>query len=58
MLPPMIPTAPLVADFAARLESAGFAYLLGGSFASSAWGQPRATNDADFSIWLEEDRVP
>jgi hypothetical protein len=39
-----------VAEIAARLESAGVPFMLTGSHGSSYYGQPRATNDADFVI--------
>lgn len=38
-------------------EVAGVRYVLGGSLASSVWGEPRATQDADFSAALEESQV-
>jgi hypothetical protein len=38
-------------------ESVGVDYLVGGSFSSGAWGQPRQTNDLDVSIRLRQDQV-
>ncbi len=41
-----------------RLETQGFEYGIGGSFASSAWGQPRQTNDLDLVVSLSETDAP
>lgn len=49
--------AAIVVEFAERLNRGGFEHLLGGSFASGTWGESRATNDADFSIWLSVDQI-
>jgi hypothetical protein len=38
-------------------EAAGVEYFLGGSVASSLQGDPRATNDIDFVVDLQRDRV-
>lgn len=43
----------IIVDFCRRLEKVGIQYAIGGSVASSLWGEPRATNDADFEIWLD-----
>jgi hypothetical protein len=44
-----------VALLAARaFDATGVAYFLGGSLASSLQGEPRATNDIDFVVDLEE----
>lgn len=40
------------------LEELGIPYFLGGSFASSVWGEPRSTNDLDFVIELSRDQIP
>lgn len=40
------------------LEELGIAYTLGGSLASSLQGEPRATNDVDFAVHLDEHQVP
>jgi len=32
-------------------------YVVGGSFASSAWGQPRQTRDLDVSLWITSSQV-
>ncbi len=42
----------LIPDFCHRLDSAQIEYLIGGSFASSVWGEPRQTNDVDVEVWL------
>jgi hypothetical protein len=42
---------------AAVLEELGIDYTLGGSLASSLHGEPRATNDVDFAVRLEERHV-
>lgn len=42
----------IVIDVARRLEAAGIPYAIGGSLASSAWGQMRQTNDADIVVLL------
>ena len=48
----------LAIRFAQRMESAGFDYLLGGSFASSVHGEPRATNDLDFVVAVDRAALP
>jgi hypothetical protein len=42
----------IVADVAQRLERLGIRYVVGGSLASSAWGEMRQTNDADIAILI------
>ena len=39
------------------IESAGGAYFVGGSLASSLQGEPRATNDIDLVIDVPVDRI-
>lgn len=39
-------------EFCRRIESADVPYVIGGSIASSIWGNPRATNDVDVEVWL------
>lgn len=39
------------------LESLGIAYLIGGSVASSIWGEPRATLDVDLVADLQQNQV-
>ena len=46
---------PLVA--AARLQALGVSYVVGGSYASSIHGEPRATRDCDFLIELTSDNT-
>jgi hypothetical protein len=42
---------------AAVLDELGIEYTLGGSLASSLYGEPRSTNDVDFAVRLEEHHV-
>ena len=44
-----------VAQAAAVFESLGIPYMLIGGLAVSVWGEPRATIDADFTVWTEPD---
>jgi len=44
-----------VGEAAAVFESLGIPYMLIGGLAVSAWGEPRATLDADFTVWTEPD---
>ncbi|MCP3994193.1 MAG: hypothetical protein GY722_03885 [bacterium] len=41
----------------AALESTGIDYVIGGSIASTLYGEPRATMDVDFAIQLETSQV-
>ena len=43
-----------VRDFLGILERLGIATLVVGSYASNAWGHPRATHDLDLVVELEE----
>jgi hypothetical protein len=47
----------LVADLLSALDEIGIPYMVGGSYASSAWGQPRQTNDLDLAIFLSAAQV-
>ncbi|MHB8637681.1 MAG: hypothetical protein ACYC96_14535 [Fimbriimonadaceae bacterium] len=47
----------IVAEVTGRLEVLGIPYVVGGSLASSAWGQMRQTNDADIAILLASSQV-
>lgn len=47
----------ITAEVSGRLERLGIRHLVGGSFASSAWGEIRATNDVDIAVLLAEDRA-
>lgn len=40
----------VVADALRRFENIGLIPLIGGSFASSAWGRPRQTHDLDLTV--------
>ena len=44
-----------VAQAAAVFETLGIPYMLIGGLAVSVWGEPRATIDADFTVWTEPD---
>ena len=48
----------ILADVAARFEALGIEYTVGGSLASSTWGQMRHTNDADVAIRISKEIVP
>src|SRR5438270_87790 len=37
-------------DLLRRLDTHNIKYVIGGSFASSAWGQPRQTHDIDIAV--------
>lgn len=47
----------VVAEFSGFLATGQFAHAVGGSLASSAWGEARYTNDADFALALPEHRI-
>jgi hypothetical protein len=42
----------IVADVSRRLTARSIRHLVGGSFASSAWGEVRATNDVDIAVLI------
>ena len=44
----------LLSDLAAAFETLGTVWAVGGSVASSAYGEPRATNDVDVIAALDE----
>ncbi|HLK15535.1 MAG TPA: hypothetical protein VKT78_12085 [Fimbriimonadaceae bacterium] len=46
----------IAADVAGRLDALGIPYAIGGSVASSTWGQMRQTNDIDIAILLSPPR--
>ena len=48
----------IVADVSRRLAAQGIRHVVGGSFASSAWGEMRTTNDADIAIMVEAPETP
>lgn len=45
------------ADFFSKIHRLGLEYAVGGSYASSAWGIPRQTNDLDIVLSLDEKSV-
>lgn len=47
----------LLLVIAKRLNANRIPYLLSGSFASSYWGQPRATHDIDFVVEVGNERL-
>jgi predicted nucleotidyltransferase len=47
----------ILTDVTARFDHLGIRYAVGGSLASSVWGQARQTNDADIAVSLTEDQV-
>lgn len=47
----------VVADALQRFNSIGLKPLIGGSFASSAWGQPRQTHDLDITVHVRSEHV-
>ncbi len=48
----------IVVDVSRRLRDRSIRHLIGGSFASSAWGEIRTTNDVDVAILLLEGQAP
>jgi hypothetical protein len=49
----VISTPSLVIELLECLQNLGIRFVVGGSFASSAWGQPRQTNDLDLAVLLK-----
>jgi hypothetical protein len=49
----VISTPKLVIDLLRLLDERGILYAIGGSFASSAWGQPRQTFDLDIVVSID-----
>lgn len=47
----------VVTEFSGVLCSIGIRHAVGGSLASSAWSEPRQTNDADFVLDLSEEQA-
>lgn len=45
-------------DLADHLDALSIPFVVGGSLASTGWGEPRATNDIDLLIALEPSQVP
>lgn len=54
----LAPTLPFLKKFFTTLEGLSIPYLVGGSFASGAWGIPRQTNDLDLSLKILEQDIP
>lgn len=52
------PVAAVVLRVARALEKAGVEYMVGGSVASSLYGEPRSTQDIDFAVTLDETSLP
>lgn len=52
---PEVPSA--ITSIISTLERLGTPYVVGGSFASSAWGVPRQTNDLDIALILDPSNV-
>ncbi len=50
MMPNVLDT---VTELCRRLDQADIKYTVGGSIASSVWGEPRFTNDADIEVWID-----
>ncbi len=53
----MISTPSLVLELLECLQNLGIQFVVGGSFASSAWGQPRQTYDLDVAVLLTHSDV-
>jgi hypothetical protein len=48
----------LVERIVSVLDRTGIQYMIGGSFASSFYGEPRMTRDVDFVVDLHEEHIP
>jgi hypothetical protein len=53
-----MPEPDLIELFAQPLDRAGVRYLVSGSVAATLYGEPRATHDIDFVVFLRADDVP
>ena len=53
----MTATPALVKDFLQVLIRLEIPYMVGGSFASSLWGQPRQTHDLDLAVLLSSSHI-
>ena len=53
----MTDIARLIAELRDVLVDCGIPFYIGGSVASSVWGNPRQTNDADFVVMMQETQV-
>ncbi len=53
----MIPSTEVFTDLFSLLDQLGIPYVVGGSFASGSWGNPRQTNDLDIAIKIQPSQV-
>lgn len=53
----MVPATDVFTELFGHLNQIGIPYLVGGSFASGSWGNPRQTNDLDIAIKIRPDQV-
>jgi hypothetical protein len=53
-----MPEPDLIELFALPLDRAGIRYLVSGSVAATLYGEPRATHDIDFVVFLRADDAP
>ena len=53
----MTPTPEVLARVLKNLDDLEVPYALGGSMASSVWGKPRQTNDADIVVLIQEEKA-
>lgn len=53
----MVPAAKVFVQLFGALEGTGVPYVIGGSFASGSWGNPRQTNDLDIAVKIRDDQV-
>lgn len=51
------PEVRVLVELVQSLNLLGIDYVLGGSFASGTWGQPRYTNDIDVAIYIDTTHV-
>lgn len=53
----MIPATEVFTELFGHLDQLAIPYLVGGSFASGSWGNPRQTNDLDIAIKIRHDQI-
>lgn len=53
-----LPAPELARRLADVLEAAGLPYAVGGALALGVWGFPRATNDVDLDLFVEDEGLP
>ena len=51
--PPPVTLGEFVAEIVSKLEAASIEYMIGGSVASSIYGEPRTTRDVDFIVEVD-----